>query len=186
MNLTKEVRDGIANHTWSMAMPTTLEGQIARYADRIAYINHDIEDSVRAGILEENDLPDATRTVLGVGKTRRIGIMVNDIVDASYGQDAITMSDEVMDAMGVTRDFLFERVYLGLVAASTREAVHRVVGELLDHYAKNGIPEEPTTTDQASEISAVDYVSGMTDRFAIKAFESVVGVPPPDLTAGLG
>jgi dGTPase len=186
MNLTKEVRDGIANHTWSMAMPTTLEGQIARYADRIAYINHDIEDSVRAGILEESDLPDATRTVLGVGKTRRIGIMVNDIVDASYERDAITMSDEVMDAMGVTRDFLFERVYLGLVAASTREAVHRVVRELLDHYSKNGIPEEPTPTDQASEISAVDYVSGMTDRFAIKAFESVVGVPPPDLTAGLG
>jgi dGTPase len=186
MNLTKEVRDGIANHTWSMAMPTTLEGQIARYADRIAYINHDIEDAIRAGILAESDLPQVTRAILGVGKTRRIGTMVNDIVDASYGKDGIRMTDDVMNAMGVTRDFLFERVYLGLVAASTREAVHRVVKSLLDHFSKNGIPEEATEPGQATAMSAVDYVSGMTDRFAIKAFESVVGMPPPDLTAGLG
>jgi dGTPase len=186
MNLTKEVRDGIANHTWSMAMPATLEGQIARYADRIAYINHDIEDAIRAGILTENDLPQATRTVLGVGKTRRIAIMVNDIVDASYGHDGIRMTDDVMNAMGVTRDFLFERVYLGLVAASTRDAVHRVVERLLEHFSKNGVPDDRSSPDQAIEMSAVDYVSGMTDRFAIKTFESVVGVPPPDLTAGLG
>jgi dGTPase len=186
MNLTREVRDGIANHTWSMAMPATLEGQIARYADRIAYINHDIEDAVRAGILKEADLPEATRTVLGSGKTRRIGTMVNDIVDASYGRDAIKMSDDVMNAMSETRDFLFERVYLGLVAASTREAVHNVVGKLLEHFSVDGVPDEAGTTNQASEVSAVDYVSGMTDRFAIKAFESVVGVPPPELTAGLG
>jgi dGTPase len=169
-----------------MAMPTTLEGQIARYADRIAYINHDIEDAVRAGILAESDLPRATSAVLGVGKTRRIGAMVNDIVDASYGKDEIRMTDDVMNAMGVTRDFLFERVYLGLVAASTREAVHTVVGKLLDHFEENGVPEDAAESGQASEMSAVDYVSGMTDRFAIKAFESVVGVPPPDLTAGLG
>ena len=112
--------------------------------------------------------------------------MVNDIVEASYGSDAIAMSDDVMNAMSETRDFLFERVYLGLVAASTREAVHRVVGKLLDHFSAHGVPDEPATTGQASEISAVDYVSGMTDRFAIKTFESVVGVPPRDLTAGLG
>jgi dGTPase len=186
MNLTKEVRDGIANHTWSMAMPATLEGQIARYADRIAYINHDIEDAIRAGILTESDLPQVTRSVLGVGKTRRIAIMVNDIVDASYDKDGILMTDGVMNAMGVTRDFLFERVYLGLVAASTRDAVHRVVERLLEHFSKNGVPDDPSSPDQASEMSAVDYVSGMTDRFAIKTFESVVGVPPPDLTAGLG
>jgi dGTPase len=186
MNLTKEVRDGIANHTWSMAMPTTLEGQIARYADRIAYINHDIEDAIRAGILAESDLPEITCSVLGVGKTKRIATMVNDIVDASYDQDGIRMTDEVMNAMGVTRDFLFERVYLGLVAASTRDAVHRVVERLLEHFSEHGVPDDPSSPDQASEMSAVDYVSGMTDRFAIKTFEAVVGVPPPDLTAGLG
>jgi dGTPase len=186
MNLTKEVRDGIANHTWSMAMPATLEGQIARYADRIAYINHDIEDAIRAGILAESDLPEPTCSVLGVGKTKRIATMVNDIVDASYDQDDIRMTDDVMNAMGVTRDFLFERVYLGLVAASTRDAVHRVVERLLEHFSKHGVPDDPSSPDQASAMSAVDYVSGMTDRFAIKTFEAVVGVPPPDLTAGLG
>jgi dGTPase len=186
MNLTAEVRDGIANHTWSMEMPATLEGQIARYADRIAYINHDIEDSTRAGILEEKDLPEVTRAVLGVGKTQRIATMVNDIVEASDGNDAIRMSDDVMDAMGQTRDFMFERVYLGLVAASTREAVHRVVGKLLEHFSRVGVPEDLRSPQGDGEVSAVDYVSGMTDRFAIKTFESVVGLPPPDLTAGLG
>jgi dGTPase len=186
MNLTVEVRDGIANHTWSMEMPATLEGKIARYADRIAYINHDIEDAIRAGILEEKDLPEATCAVLGVGKTRRIATMVNDIVAASDGQDEIRMSDDVMGAMGVTRDFMFERVYLGLVAASTREAVHRVVGALLDHFSKAGVPEDLSPPRDDGEVTAVDYVSGMTDRFAIKTFESVVGMPPPDLTAGLG
>jgi dGTPase len=186
MNLTREVRDGIANHTWSMDMPTTLEGQIARYADRIAYINHDIEDAIRAGILEEKDLPEATRSVLGVGKAQRIATMVNDIVDASHRGSEIHMSDDVMDAMGVTRDFMFERVYLGLVAASTREAVHRVVGKLLEHFSQAGVPEDLGTPGEDAQVSAVDYVSGMTDRFAIKTFESVVGAPPPDLTAGLG
>jgi dGTPase len=186
MNLTREVRDGIANHTWSMAMPTTLEGQIARYADRIAYINHDIEDAIRAGILAEDDLPDLTRRILGPSKARRISTMVNDIVEASDDAAGIQMNDDVMNAMGITRDFLFERVYLGLVAASTRDAVHRVVGTLLDYFAKTGIPEDAAGMAQPADASAVDYVSGMTDRFAIKAFEAVVGVPPPDLTAGLG
>ncbi|MEA2507388.1 MAG: dGTPase [Actinomycetota bacterium] len=186
MNLTREVRDGIANHTWSMAMPATLEGQIARYADRIAYINHDIEDAIRAGILAEHDLPQVTRDTLGTGKARRIGTMVNDIVEASDGTDSIRMSDDVMNAMGETRDFLFERVYLGLVAASTRDAVHRVVGKLLNHFSKTGIPHDPGGLGTGADESAVDYVAGMTDRFAIKAFESVVGMPPPDLTAGLG
>jgi dGTPase len=169
-----------------MAMPVTLEGKIARYADRIAYINHDIEDAIRARILDEQDLPPVTRDVLGSGKARRISTMVNDIVQASDGSDSIAMSDEVMDAMGETRDFLFERVYLGLVAASTRDAVHRVVGKLLDHFSEIGIPRDPAGVGAVAEESAVDYVAGMTDRFAIKTFESVVGMPPPDLTAGLG
>ncbi|MDP9222892.1 MAG: HD domain-containing protein, partial [Actinomycetota bacterium] len=186
MNLTWEVRDGIANHTWSMAMPSTLEGQIARYADRIAYINHDIEDAIRAAILDESDLPDLTRRVLGGGKSQRIDTMVHDIVEASDDSPEIRMSDRVMQAMGVTRDFLFERVYLGVVTAATRDSVARVVQTLLEHYSRGGIPDDATTQAPRDNLSAVDYVSGMTDRFAIKTFESVVGVPPPDVTAGLG
>ncbi|MGH2819306.1 MAG: deoxyguanosinetriphosphate triphosphohydrolase, partial [Actinomycetota bacterium] len=126
LNLTWEVRDGIANHTWSMPMPSTLEGQIARYADRIAYLNHDIDDAVRAGILAEEDLPRGTRSALGRSHSERIHRMVMDLVEASEGAEAIGMSEDVFDAMMATRDFLFERVYLGRIGDATREAVERI------------------------------------------------------------
>ena len=134
LNLTWEVRDGIANHTWSMPMPATLEGQIARYADRIAYINHDIDDSVRAGILDPGELPDATR-VLGDTHVARIRTMVDDLVTASAGGSEITMSPEVFEAMLQVRSFLFERVYEGVVAPATRNSVESIVSTLLQHYS---------------------------------------------------
>src|SRR5688572_7294069 len=126
LNLTWEVRDGIANHTWSMPMPATLEGQIARYADRIAYLNHDIDDSMRAGIMTEADLPEVTTDVLGASHSDRIERMVTDLVTASEGAESITMSPPVFAAMGATREFLFERVYLGRIGPPTREAVQRI------------------------------------------------------------
>ena len=95
LNLTWEVREGIANHTWSMPMPATLEGQIARYADRIAYLNHDIDDAIRAGILSEEDLPATTTNVLGTGHRERINTMVGDLVRASEGAPDISMSPQV-------------------------------------------------------------------------------------------
>src|SRR5918999_625545 len=110
LNLTWEVRDGIANHTWSMPMPESLEGQIARYADRIAYINHDIDDAVRANILCEDGLPEVTRSVLGTTHSDRIHRMVIDLVEASRGLEEIRMSPDVFAAMIATRDFLFARV----------------------------------------------------------------------------
>jgi dGTPase len=181
LNLTWEVRDGIANHTWSMpTMPSTLEGQIARYADRIAYLNHDIDDAVRAGILTEEDLPAATREVLGQTHSDRIHKMVNDLVRASDGGAEITMSPEVFEAMGVTRNFLFERVYIGRIGRSTQESVERILTSLLEHHAGAALPgEEPDAARQR----AVDYVAGMTDRFAIRAFETMIGAPAPDLGA---
>ena len=175
LNLTWEVRDGIANHTWSMPMPGTLEGQIARYADRIAYLNHDIDDAIRAGILSEDGLPEATTTVLGRTHAQRIRTMVEDLVAASSDKPAIAMSDEVFAAMGATREFLFERVYLGQVAPATRDAVQQIVGTLLDHYAT----QEAAGEEDDPRVRAVDYVAGMTDRFALRAFENVVGAPPP-------
>jgi dGTPase len=170
LNLTWEVRDGIANHTWSMPMPATLEGQIARYADRIAYLNHDIDDSMRAGILAEDDLPEVTTRVLGPSHSDRIERMVTDLVEASEGRDAITMSRVVFEAMGATRKYLFETVYLGRIGAATREAVERILQTLLTHHAGSGGRQE-----------AVDYVAGMTDRFALRAFERLVDGPPPGL-----
>lgn len=170
LNLTWEVRDGITNHTWSMPMPATLEGQIARYADRIAYLNHDIDDAVRAGILREEDLPSVTRAALGSSQPERIKRMVTDLVATSDGRAEIRMSDEVFGAMGATREFLFEHVYIGRIARSTREAVQRILQTLLSHHA-------PDPSDEPARVRAVDYVAGMTDRFALRAFERLVGEP---------
>ncbi len=187
LNLTWEVRDGIANHTWSMPLPSTLEGQIARYADRIAYINHDIDDAVRAGVLAEGDLPDETRRVLGPGHEERIRTMVADLVDSSTDAGEIHMSDEVFEAMTSTRAFLFERVYLGRVAPATRNAVQQILQTLLEHYAAHpeAIPRGPgaEVDDHDPVLASVDYVAGMTDRFALRAFEDLVGSPSPGLGA---
>jgi len=187
LNLTWEVRDGIANHTWSMEMPATLEGQIARYADRIAYLNHDIDDAERAGILTEEELPDSTLAVLGGSHRERISTMVGDLVERSKDLDEIGMSPEVFEAMIETRDFLFERVYLGRVTSATREAVRGIITSLLEHYSVNPIPEGQRQgrdpSDEDPRQAAVDYVGGMTDRFALRAFESIAGSPAPSVVA---
>jgi dGTPase len=177
LNVTWEVRDGIANHTWSMPMPATLEGQIARYADRIAYLNHDIDDAVRAGILAESELPKLTLSILGESHSERIQTMVVDLVEASSGLEMIGMSPAVFEAMIVTRDFLFEHVYVGRVSRGTEEGVERIVETLLDHQA--GLVGAGATPGAAAKVAAVDYVAGMTDRFALRAFEELVGAPSP-------
>lgn len=174
LNLTWEVRDGIANHTWSMpTLPGTLEGQIARFADRIAYLNHDIDDGMRAGILSDDMLPDATIEVLGRTHAKRIQTMVSDLVSTSAGADSIGMSDRVFDAMATTRKFLFDEFYLGRVGASTKTAVETILTTLLEHHSSPGKASDRTT--------AVDYVAGMTDRFAVRAYEEVTGGPAPSL-----
>ena len=181
LNLTWEVRDGIANHTWSLPMPSTLEGQIARFADRIAYLNHDIDDGIRAGFLAEADLPTATRDVLGLEPTDRIKTMVTDLVETSSRTDEIAMSDAVFDAMAVTRSWLFEHLYEGKIGEATGEAVQRILQTLLEHYANNPPAGEqseiPLESHADPTVGAVDYVAGMTDRFALRAFESLVEGP---------
>lgn len=175
LNLTWEVRDGIANHTWSMpTAPATLEGQVARFADRIAYINHDIDDAERAGILDESDLPPETVDVLGATHSKRINTMVSDIVRTSEGAPEIAMSGPVFEAMGTTRKFLFDRVYLGRVGAAISEAVETILGTLLEHHAGAVGPD--------GKVRAVDYVAGMTDRFAIRAYEGLTRKSAPSLS----
>jgi dGTPase len=176
LNLTWEVRDGIANHTWSMPMPSTLEGQIARYADRIAYLNHDIDDAIRAGILDESDLPEPTRSVLGGSQHDRIGKMVGDLVAVSQEGPAIQMSEPVAAAMATTRAFLFEHVYEGRIAEATKNAVGYILQTLLEHHRGDG--------GEDARVKAVDYVAGMTDRFALRAFEALAGSPAPFTVLG--
>lgn len=175
LNLTWEVRDGIANHTWSMPVPpSTLEGQIARFADRIAYINHDIDDAQRARILSRSDLPDVTTRVLGSTSAKRINTMVADLVTNSEDRAEIGMSDGVFDAMATTRQFLFDRVYLGRVGAATRAAVEEILGTLLEHHGERA--------GGGGRAAAVDYVAGMTDRFAVRAYEGLTRQRPPSLS----
>lgn len=184
LNLTWEVRDGIANHTWSMpTMPATLEGQIARFADRIAYLNHDIDDAIRAGILRESDLPEVTREVLGPNHSARIHKMVGDLVEASEDQESVQMSPSVFEAMAATRTFLFERVYVGRVGEVTRSSVERVLTALLEHFSGGDGLTPVEATDEERRAAAVDYVAGMTDRFALRAFEKLVEAPVPPLDA---
>jgi dGTPase len=162
LNLTHEVCDGILTHTGEQE-PETLEGRIVRVVDRVAYINHDIDDAVRYGILSEGDLPRDEIEVLGRTGSARIDRLVHDIVEASEGIGDIRQSAEVGEAMLSLRDFMFERVYLGPQAAPEHERAHEVVRRIFDHLAERG--------DEVDEV--VDYVAGMTDRFALDYAESL-------------
>jgi dGTPase len=167
-------------------MPATLEGQIARYADRIAYINHDIDDAIRAEILTPRDLPEGVRAVLGHSHPARIQKMVGDLVATSTDKNEISMSGTVFDAMSEARTFLFERLYMGVIAPATQTSVETIVGSLLEHYSSNPVPDQVASEIDDPKVLSVDYVAGMTDRFALRAFQNVVGAPPPAVAATLG
>jgi len=169
LNLTEQVRDGILNHTGS-ARPATLEGRIVKLVDRVAYINHDIDDALRAGILRPADLPATEIELLGPTGSARIDTLVRDIVERSAGAGEIAQSDEVGGAMLRLRKFMFDRVYLGEAARRERERVRRTVRGLFDHYMEH--PEEaPEAEPGAGDCQrVVDYIAGMTDRFCIARF----------------
>ncbi len=133
LNLTEQVRDGILNHTGSRK-PATLEGRIVKLVDRVAYINHDIDDALRAGILRTEDLPAAEIELLGATGSARIDTLVRDIVERSQAAGDIVQSEEIGGAMLRLRKFMFDRVYLGPLARSEHDRVHRVMRGLFDHY----------------------------------------------------
>jgi dGTPase len=172
LNLTDPVRDGILNHTGSRK-PATLEGGIVRLVDRVAYINHDIDDAVRAGILDEKDLPASQIELLGPTGAARIDTLVRDIVEASGAAGDITQSDEVGGAMLRLRKFMFDRVYLGPEARSEHGRVHRTLSGLVDHYLDHPelIADGAGAGDELQRVT--DYIAGMTDRFAIATFRQV-------------
>jgi dGTPase len=162
LNLTHEVCDGILTHTGEQE-PATLEGKIVRLVDRVAYINHDIDDALRYGLLEDDDLPREEIAVLGPTGSARIDRLVHDIVESSEGIDDIRQSAEVGEAMLSLRAFMFERVYLGPQAEPEHERAHAVVRRIFDALVERG--------DDVDEI--VDYIAGMTDRFALDYAESL-------------
>ena len=175
LNLTPEVRDGILTHTGDLRAET-LEGRIVGTADRIAYVNHDIDDAIRAGILSEGDLPDTTHAVLGPDHSSRIQTLVMDMVETSAAADDIRMSDSVWDAMMELRAFLFARVYTAPVVMAEVDKATRLVGALFDYYVAHTeeVPEEYRAIAEGDDLRAVtDYVAGMTDRFAKNLFQQL-------------
>jgi dGTPase len=173
LNLTEQVRDGILNHT-GPGKPATLEGRIVRLVDRIAYINHDIDDSVRAGVLDPAELPQAEIAVLGPTGSKRIDTLVQDLVERSARAGDIAQSDEVGGAMLRLRKFMFQRVYLAPDAQRELPRVERMLRALFQHYAEQPPPSQ--VPDATEEQRVVDYLAGMTDRFAVRAF-SALSVP---------
>jgi dGTPase len=170
LNLTWEVRDGIVNHTWRMPEPATPEALVARWSDRIAYINHDLDDAIRAGILRPDDLPASAARVLGDSYRGRLNAMVRSMVAASTQAGAVVMPRDVSEAMLELRTFLFERVYLG-PARTEAEKGARVL-EMLCQYFREHSDELPARRlEDDTDQRVVDYVSGMTDRFALRAYE---------------
>jgi dGTPase len=170
LNLTAQVRDGILNHT-GPSKPATLEGRVVRLVDRVAYINHDIDDAVRAGILTEEDLPRSEIELLGPTGSMRIDALVRDIVAASAAAGDIVQSPEMGSAMLRLRKFMFGRVYLGADARSEHDRVHRTLTALLDHYLAH--PEEVPGEGGEDLQRVTDYVAGMTDRFCIATFRRI-------------
>ena len=162
MNLTGEVRDGILTHTGARE-PDTLEGKIVRVVDRVAYINHDIDDALRHGILNAGDLPREELEILGPTGGRRIDRLVHDLIETSARQGEIRQSEEVGGAMLSLRAFMFDRVYLGPDTRAEHVRAGETVRRIFDHLADEG--------READEIT--EFVAGMTDRFALDYAERI-------------
>lgn len=173
LNLTLPVRDGILNHSGRAPEPSTLEGKIVRVMDRVAYINHDIDDAVRAGVISAADLPAEPLETLGDTGPRRIDALVHDLVEHSEAVGDIVQGELIGGAMAELRQFMFDRVYLGPEATREHAKIHLVVHSLFGHYCDH--PEEIPDSIPAGPLDrrVTDYVAGMTDRYCIRAFETL-------------
>lgn len=173
LNLTTAVRDGILAHSWRADSPRTPEGHIIRFVDRIAYINHDIDDAVRAGVLDAAAMPSGAIEILGDSGSQRIDTLVHDLVEQSALAGSIVQSAVVGEAMSVLRDFMFEHVYLGPQVTHEREKIKVAVRSLFNHFCDHpdqipeSIPEGPLSR------RVTDHIAGMTDRFAVALFEAL-------------
>ncbi len=167
LNLTEQVRDGILNHTGD-TRPASLEGRILRLVDRIAYINHDIDDALRAGSLSIDELPRGEIERLGDTGAKRIDTLVQDLVERSAEAGDIVQSDEVGGAMDRLRTFMFEHVYLAPAAQREQPRIERMLRALFEHLSEN--PPPPVTPDATEAERVTDFIAGMTDRYAVRAF----------------
>lgn len=178
LNLTKEVRDGMMHHQTS-GTPSTLEGKIVRISDKIAYIHHDMDDAIRGHILSENDIPKELRNTLGATTTQRFDTFTHDIITNSLGKNDICQSEEIGNAMKDLRRFMFENVYTSDIVKAEEAKAERLVESLYDYFLDN-IMEMPefyidimNEGGVSKERIVCDYVSSMSDRFAISTFNEI-------------
>ena len=178
LNLTWEVRDGIVNHRTS-GNPSTLEGKAVRLSDKIAYINHDIDDGIRAGILKESDIPSEYTDVLGNSTKERLNTMISDIIVNSIGKNDLVMSEPVHNAMTDLRKFMFESLYLNPTAKSEEAKADKLITELYRYYVSN-IDKLPDTYKrfitefgERPEQVVCDYIAGMSDQYSISKFQEI-------------
>jgi dGTPase len=171
LNLTDQVRDGILCHSGRAPTPATLEGSIVRITDRFAYLNHDIDDSVRAGLLDAAVLPAEAIAVLGDDGSKRIDALVHDLVENSAPVGQIVQGERAAHAMSTLRAFMFEHVYLGPIARREHSKIETVIRSLFDHYCSN--PDLLPPSGDALATRVTDYISGMTDRYCIRAYQDL-------------
>ena len=177
LNLTYEVRDGIVNHKWGNE-PATLEGCVLQFADRIAYINHDIDDAVRGGVIKESDLPQNASKLLGQTHSKRIDSLICDVIENSFDKDKITMSPGMLDAMLRMRDFLRDNVYSQSSAAKGEEGKAENIIKTLYKYFISHLTEVPYYAENRDkgyddEKIVIDYIAGMTDRYAVHIYSEL-------------
>lgn len=178
LNITWEVRDGILNHRTS-GNPSTLEGKAVRLSDKIAYINHDIDDGIRAGILKESDIPSEYTDVLGNSTKERLNTMISDIIMNSIGKNDLVMSEPVRKAMTELRKFMFESLYLNPTAKSEEAKADKLITELYRYYVANTdkLPDTYkrfiTEFDERPEQVVCDYIAGMSDQYSISKFQEI-------------
>lgn len=178
LNLTAEVIDGILNHSGSNEAFTP-EGKLIKFADRIAYLNHDIDDSIRAGVIRLEDVPEEYLKVLGFTHSKRIDTLIKDLIHTSLDQGEICMSKPILDAMLGLRKFMFENVYLNPVVKSEEEKIAHILSELYYYYLKdlNRIPKHHLAiyknTETNKEDIICDYISGMTDLYVVKVWKEL-------------
>ena len=178
LNLTGEVRDGIRNHR-TEGTPSTLEGKIIRFADKIAYINHDIDDAIRGKLLREDELPVEYVNILGHTTKERLNTMIHDIITQSYDKPDISMSEDVGYAMSQLRKFMFQSVYTNETAKSEELKAHKMIHEMYDYFMRffEEIPEDFRYIESVHNVSkervVCDYIAGMSDQYAVSVFKKI-------------
>lgn len=180
LNLCKETIDGIFTHTWGYT-PKTPEGQVVQLADKIAYINHDIEDSIRAGVISENDLPKDCIQYFSSNQSKRLNKMIHEVVNNSLGKSNIAMSEEAWGYTTKLRDWMFQNVYIDSPAKQEEKKARRVIQELFYLYVEM---LKPMCTQEKIVRIVTDYISGMTDRYAVEKFKE--NFIPEGIKRGMG